>query len=50
MGSMDKSFVVLSEANGAGGDYGHLDYTAADGAVTDVFEPLTAWLETHSTR
>lgn len=48
VGSADKQFVVLSAANGHGGDFGHLDYTAADTADVDVYEPLTAWLRSHS--
>jgi len=50
MGSVDKRLVVLSEANGHHGDYGHLDYTASDGAVQDVFEPVGEWIAEHASK
>jgi len=49
VGSPTKAFVVASVANGFHGDYGHLDFGAADHAVDDVFPRIAEWLLTAPT-
>ena len=43
----DRSWVVISKANGFTGDYGHLDYGCADGAKDDVFPQIINFLKEH---
>ena len=45
VGSAEKSFVVLSVANGFSGDYGHLDYGVGDAVREEVFPLITDWLK-----
>ena len=47
VGSPDKAFVVISQANGHSGDYGHLDFGCADRAPQDVYGLITYWLDAH---
>ena len=47
VGSEDKAFVVVSEANGFSGDYGHLDACCARQANTEVWPMIELWLDSH---
>jgi pimeloyl-ACP methyl ester carboxylesterase len=47
VGSSDKAFVVLSEANGFSADYGHLDFGDADHAKDEVFPMIAVWIADH---
>ncbi len=47
VGSPDKSFVVLSRANGHHGEYGHLDLGVGDHAAEDLFPLVVDWLDDH---
>ncbi len=47
IGSDDKRFVMLSEANGFKGDYGHLDFGVSDFAADEVFPLIGGWIEDH---
>lgn len=49
VGSPDKEFILLSVANGASGDYGHLDLGLGDHAPDDVFMRVLSWLQAHPT-
>lgn len=49
VGSPNKAFVVLSVANGASGDYGHLDMGLGDHAADDVFPRVLSWMQAHPT-
>ena len=46
VGSEDKTFIELSEANGHAADYGHLDLVLGDAAREEVLNPIVSWLET----
>jgi len=47
VGSPDKRFAVIGEAEGASGDYGHIDFALAEHAAADVFPLITAWIQEH---
>ena len=44
VGSPDKTWWMLSRAEGWSHDYGHLDFGCADRAATDLFPRMAAWL------
>lgn len=43
----ERELYVVSKANGAHGDYGHLDLGVGDDVAADVFAPITSWLLAH---
>lgn len=49
VGSVDKRFLVLSDAAGTVADYGHLDLGDGDRAATEVFPLIGDWLAAHPT-
>lgn len=44
LGSSEKSWMVLSEANGMAGDYNHMDMLLSEHARVDLYPRIAAWL------
>lgn len=50
VGSPQKDFIVLGDANGDVADYGHLDFGDGDRAATEVYPLVGQWFAEHTAR